>query len=224
MHFIEWNKNSLPRQIISYYLVEKPCWQAQQWDVSYSCSSHNSRWILAHFCLSFHCSLSFWLPLRNWKLQLPPPDIYCVEVWRLTRPLRDLNMLLGEPLLCCSGSLFWVVGVMLEDPWARLKERRFNIFNIQYFQCISLCSLALSAVMSPCTLCTRTTPKHDFSTSKLDCENGDLIIILIFFSILWKWLVELRPNSLNLVSTDHSSFPKTKLDDPWRVEGSRRKI
>ncbi len=40
---------------------------------------------------------------------------YWVQVWRLARPLQDLEMLLTEPLLSCPCCVFGVI-VMLEDP------------------------------------------------------------------------------------------------------------
>ena len=54
------------------------------------------------------------LSLGNSKLQLPPQIFYRIKVRRLARALRDLNVLLFEPLLCCLGCMFWVI-VMLED-------------------------------------------------------------------------------------------------------------
>ncbi len=33
--------------------------------------------------------------------------MYWIKVWRLVRPLQDLNVLLLEPLFCCSGHVFW---------------------------------------------------------------------------------------------------------------------
>ncbi len=40
------------------------------------------------------------------KLQLPPQIFYGIKVWKLATPLQDLNVLLLEPLLCCSGVYF----------------------------------------------------------------------------------------------------------------------
>ncbi|KAK6328012.1 hypothetical protein J4Q44_G00036580, partial [Coregonus suidteri] len=51
----------------------------------------------------------------NSNLQLPPQIFYGIKVWRLARPLQDLNVLLLVPLLCCLGCVFWVI-VMLEYP------------------------------------------------------------------------------------------------------------
>ncbi len=53
------------------------------------------------------------LTFGNSNLQLPPQIFYGIKVWRLARPLQDLNVLLLESLLCCLGHVFWVI-VMLE--------------------------------------------------------------------------------------------------------------
>ncbi len=53
------------------------------------------------------------LTFGNSNLQLPPQIFYGIKVWRLARPLQDLNVLLLEPLLCCLDRVFWVI-VMLE--------------------------------------------------------------------------------------------------------------
>ncbi len=55
------------------------------------------------------------LTFGNSNLQLPPQIFYGMKVWRLARPLQDLNVLLLEPLLCCLGRVFWVI-VLLEYP------------------------------------------------------------------------------------------------------------
>ncbi len=55
------------------------------------------------------------LTFGNLNLQLPPQIFYLIKVWRLARPLQDLNVLLLEPLLCCLGRVLWVI-VMMEYP------------------------------------------------------------------------------------------------------------
>ncbi len=49
------------------------------------------------------------------EFQLPPYIFYWVQVWRLARPLKDLEMLLMEPILSCPCCVFGVI-VMLKDP------------------------------------------------------------------------------------------------------------
>ncbi len=53
------------------------------------------------------------LTFGNSNLQLSPQIFYGMKVWRLVRPLQDLNVLLLESLLCCLGRVFWVI-FMLE--------------------------------------------------------------------------------------------------------------
>ncbi len=55
------------------------------------------------------------LTFGNSILQLRSQIFYGIKVWRLARPLQELNVLLLEPLLCCLGRVFWVI-VMLEYP------------------------------------------------------------------------------------------------------------
>ncbi len=50
------------------------------------------------------------LTFVNSNLQLPPQIFNGIKVWRLARPLQDLNVLLLEPLLCCLGRA-WVLGL-----------------------------------------------------------------------------------------------------------------
>ncbi len=50
-----------------------------------------------------------------WDFQLPPKIVYGVEIWRLARPLQDLEMLLTKPLFRCPGGVFGII-VMLKDP------------------------------------------------------------------------------------------------------------
>ena len=55
------------------------------------------------------------LSLGNTDFQLPPKIFNWVQVWRLARPLQDLEMLLMEPLLSGPGGGVRVGG-MREDP------------------------------------------------------------------------------------------------------------
>ncbi len=55
------------------------------------------------------------LKLGSSNLQLPPQIFYGIKVWRLARPLQELNVLLLEPLLCCPCPVYWVI-FMLEYP------------------------------------------------------------------------------------------------------------
>ncbi|KAJ4938562.1 hypothetical protein JOQ06_003175, partial [Pogonophryne albipinna] len=55
------------------------------------------------------------LSLGNTDFQLPPKTFYGVEIWRLAKPLQDLEMLLTKPLLRCPGGVFGIID-MLKDP------------------------------------------------------------------------------------------------------------
>ncbi len=57
----------------------------------------------------------------------------------------------------------------------------------------------------PYTLSRETAPKHDVSTSVLDCRDGVLGVIVII-SLPPNTRVELMPKSSILVSSDHSTF------------------
>ncbi|KAK3539884.1 hypothetical protein QTP70_015772, partial [Hemibagrus guttatus] len=62
------------------------------------------------------------LSLGNTDFQLPPKIFYGVEIWRLARPLQDLEMLLTKPLLHCPGGVFGIIVMLKTQP-------RF-IFNV----------------------------------------------------------------------------------------------
>uniref|UniRef100_A0A7N8YPS9 Uncharacterized protein n=2 Tax=Mastacembelus armatus TaxID=205130 RepID=A0A7N8YPS9_9TELE len=49
------------------------------------------------------------LLLGSIEFQHPPQIFYWVLVWRLARPLQDLEILLMEPLLSCPGCVFGVI-------------------------------------------------------------------------------------------------------------------
>ncbi len=70
-----------------------------------------------------------------WDFQLPPKIFYGVEIWRLARPLQDLEMLLTKPLLRCPGGVFGII-VMLKDPRfifnALADGRRFSLKISRY--------------------------------------------------------------------------------------------
>ncbi|KAK3526251.1 hypothetical protein QTP70_020399 [Hemibagrus guttatus] len=118
------------------------------------------------------------LMYSNSNLQLPPQIFYGIKVWRLARPLQDLNVLLLEPLLCCLGHVSWVI-VMLEYP------------STNYFQCPGLGKEVLTqdltvhgpvhcpfdVVQLSCPLSRKTPPKHDVSTSMFDGGDGVLGVI-----------------------------------------------
>ncbi len=65
------------------------------------------------------------LTFGNSNLQLPPQIFYGMKVWRLARPLQDLNVLLLEPLLVALGRVFWVIPCVL--PLSRKTPPKHNV-------------------------------------------------------------------------------------------------
>ncbi len=127
----------------------------------------------------------------------PLQIFYGIKIWRLARPLQDLNVLLLEPLLCCLGRVFWVI-VMLEYP------------STTHFQCpgperyMTPSIVPFDAVQLSCPLSRKTPPKHNVSTSMFD---GDGVLgVIAAFLFLQTRRVELMPKSLILVSSDHNTF------------------
>ncbi len=108
-----------------------------------------------------------WLTFGNSNLQLSPQIFYGMKVFRLVRPLQDLNVLLLEPLLCCLGSVFWVI-VMLEYP----STINFNALAVH-----GPVHRPFDAVQLSCTLSRKTPPKHNVSTSMFDGGDGVLGVI-----------------------------------------------
>ncbi len=106
------------------------------------------------------------LTFGNSNLQLPPQIYYGTKVWRLARPLHDLNVLLLEPHLCCLGRVFWVI-VMQEYP---------SIFNALALMVHGPIHHPFDAVQLSCPL-SRKTSKHNVSTSMFD--GGDVVIGVI---------------------------------------------
>ncbi len=95
------------------------CWQSHRSDVSCSwpqvCTHLRRDFVPLLFAGPLQVIKVSRLMFGNLNLQLPPQMFYGIMVWRLARPLQDLNVLLLEPLLCCLGLVFWVI-VILEYP------------------------------------------------------------------------------------------------------------
>ncbi len=147
-----------------------------------------------------------------WDFQLPPKIFYGVEIWRLARPLQDLEMLLTKPLLRCPGGVFGII-VMLKDPatfhlqcpcwWKEVFTQNLTIHApIHSF---------LYTDQSSWSLCRKTAPKHDVSTPMLHSRYG----------VLWMQLSILSPpNTTSWVFTKKLYFgfiwhsPNPLLDHP----------
>ncbi len=141
--------------------------------------------------------------------QLPPKIFYGVEIWRLARPLQDLEMLLTKPLLRGPGGVFGII-VMLKDPatfhlqcpcwWKEVFTQNLTIHGpIHSF---------LYTDQSSWSLCRKTSPKHDVSTP---CFTVDMVFFGCnsAFFLLQTRQVQFLPKSSILVSSDHMTFSQS---------------
>ncbi len=140
---------------------------------------------------------------RGWclatrTLQLPPQIFYGIKVWRLARPLQDLNVLLLEPLLCCLGHVFWVIVMLEYHP-----RPQFNA--LAGFNALALkVHCPFDAVQLSCPLSRKTPPNHIVSTSKHGV--GMVLMGSQAAFLLQTRRVELMPKSWMLVSSDYNTF------------------
>ncbi len=114
------------------------------------------------------------LMFGNSNLQLPPQIFYGIKVWRLARPLQDLNVLLLEPLLCCLGCF----GSL--SCWKYHPRPIFNAlagFNTLALTVHGPVHRPFDAVQLSCPLSRKTPPKHNVYTSMFDGGDGVLEVI-----------------------------------------------
>ncbi len=132
-----------------------------------------------------------------------------VEIWRLARPLQNLEMLLTKPLLRCPGGVFGII-VMLKDSatfhlqcpcwWKEVFTQNLTIHGpIHSF---------LYTDQSSWSLCRKTAPKHDVSTP---CFTVGMVFFGCnsAFFLLQTRQVEFLPKSSILVSSDHTTFSQS---------------
>ncbi len=144
--------------------------------------------------------------------QLPPKIFYGVEIWRLARPLQDLEMLLTKPLLRCPGSVFGII-VMLKDP---------ATFHLQcpcwWFEVLRF-SLKISRYMAPFILSftqiSRPGPFAEKQPQSMMFPPPCFTVAMVFFGcnsaffLLQTRQVEFLPKSSILVSSDHMTFSQS---------------
>ncbi len=106
----------------------------------------------------------------NSNLQLPPHMFYGINVWRMARPLQDLNLLLVEPLLCCLGHVFWVIVMLEYSSTTHFNDLALMVHGHVY--------RPFDAVQLSCPLSRKTAPKHNISTSMFDGENGGVLGVM----------------------------------------------
>ncbi len=87
------------------------CWQWQRSNVFCKSSqgfSHTVAGILAHSSMQISRAVMFWgCRWATRTFNSLQRFFYGVQIWRLARPLQDLEMLLTKPLLPCPGGCVW---------------------------------------------------------------------------------------------------------------------
>ena len=104
---------------------------------------------------------------------------YCrVNVWRLSRPLHDINMLLLEPLLRCFDCMLHII-VMLGDPKMAHLQSSGGGKDVDTQDCTLHVSLHpfVDDVKLSCALARQTPSNHNGTTFMHDGEDGVLGII-----------------------------------------------
>ncbi len=101
------------------------------------------------------------LSLGKTDFQLPPKIFYGVEIWRLARPLQDLEMLLTKPLLRCPGGVWDHCHAErpshVSSSMPLLMEGGFHSKSHDTWP-----HSFLYTDQSSWSLCRKTAPKHDF--------------------------------------------------------------
>jgi len=111
LHFIAWHK----------YLIHQKSRPLIFGRETFVCNYRGHTFPVVLDQIGTHCSRDFGpllhtdllqilhvqgLSLGNTDFQLPPKIFYWVQVWRLARPLQELEMLLTELLFSCPGCVF----------------------------------------------------------------------------------------------------------------------
>ncbi len=149
------------------------------------------------------------LSLGNTDFQLPPKIFYGVEIWRLARPLQDLEMLLTKPLLRCPGGVLGSLSCWKTQPCfifnALADGRRF--------------SLKISRYMAPFILSftqiSRPGPFAEKQPQSMMFPPPCFTVGMVFFGcnsaffLLQTRQVEFLPKSYILVSSDHMTFSQS---------------
>ncbi len=101
----------------------------------------------------------------NLTLQLLPQIVYGMKVWRLARPLQDLNVLLLEPLFCCLGR---VLGSL--SCWKTHPRPISNALALTLHR-------PFDAVHLSCTRSRKTPPQHNVCPSMFNGEDDVFEVI-----------------------------------------------
>ncbi len=166
-----------------------------------------------------------------WDFQLPPKIFYGVEIWRLARPLQDLEMLLTKPLLRCRAVCLGSLSCWKTQPRfifnALADGRRFSL-KISWYMAPFILSF---------TQISRPGPFAEKQPQSMMFPPPCCTVGMVFFGwnsaffLLQTRQVEFLPKSSILVSwhspnlLDHqmlSSKLQTGLDMYWLKQGGTR--
>ncbi len=135
----------------------------------------------------------------NSNLQLPLHIFYGIKVWRLARPLQDLNVLLLEPLICCLSHVFWVI-VILEYPSTTHFQYPGWLQMPRHWGYMAPSIVLLMWCSCPVSLAENTPPKHNVSTSMFD--SGDVVLGVIPPPNMASW-VDAKELDFGLILPQH---------------------
>lgn len=109
------------------------------------------------------------------QFELPVNIFFSIQVWRLTWPLQDLEMVLTEPVLSSPGCVFRFI-VMLENPAIARDPSSMLWLKEIVALCLALHGPAPCTVQSSCPLCLKTV----WQSSVLHSRDSVVGMVLIF--------------------------------------------
>ena len=106
------------------------------------------------------------------EFEMMPEVFNGIQIWRLGRPFKYLNVVVLKPLLCLVGGVFGVI-VLLKDPLILWYVQLFKAFHhsiIQNLIVLVSIHLPLHLYELPHPILTRRAPYHEIvASSMLDC-------------------------------------------------------
>ncbi len=138
---------------------------------------------------------------------------YWFQVWRLARPLQDLEMLLTKPLLSCPCCVFGVI-VMLEDPATTHLQCSYWGKEVvgQNLAIHGPIHPPLNTVQSSCRLCRKAPQSMMFPPP---CFTVGMVFLGLYLDFI--------PKSYILVSSDHMTFSHASSGSSrWSLANFRR--
>ena len=146
--------------------------------------------------------------MGNNDFQLPPKIFYRVEIWRLARPLQDLEMLLTKQLLRCPAVCLGSLSCWKTQPrfiFNALADGRFSLKISQY----------IAPFIISFTRISRPGPFAEKQPQSMMFPPPCFTVGMVFFGcnsaffVLQTRRVEFLPKSYILVSSDHMTFSKS---------------